>query len=470
MSTLLRGWRGVIRAPLRSTLVFVLLGASMGLALVMLTVNGAFAERIDDVESEIGTTITVQPAAQFLAAPPAGGGGTTDAQPGGPVRPELDPLTTADAEQIAAIDGVVSVVRTARETLMDVDTDLESGLRASDIGATVHINNGDAEEKDPQLPVAVVGTDSSSLNTNFASDGHLTSGRALGPDDADANVAIIGKALAEKNGLEVGDTFEIEGEEVEVVGIFDSAQALATNAMLMPFDTVQRLFDLGGDITALSVEVAKPGLVQKVQDQIAEIIDDRGTIVSDIAEFDRVAGPLSDAKSSSGVALVAALIVAACVILFSVALVVRQRIREIGILKAIGASTRQVTMQLGSEAAFLSIGAALLGTAIAAPIAGTVADGLVSDPPPAAEASGPFASRPGGAIVSRGIQFGDAQSVMPGAGAEDDSTALESIDAAVSLKTLGYALGLGVALAVVAAAIPAWYSSRVRPAEVLRYE
>ena len=58
----------------------------------------------------------------------------------------------------------------------------------------------------------------------------------------------------------------------------------------------------------------------------------------------------------------------------------RQRIKEIGILKAVGASNWHVIGQFGVETAGISIVAALIGALATFPLAQKVADGLLSSP------------------------------------------------------------------------------------------
>jgi ABC-type antimicrobial peptide transport system permease subunit len=49
-------------------------------------------------------------------------------------------------------------------------------------------------------------------------------------------------------------------------------------------------------------------------------------------------------------------------------------------------------------------------------------------------------------------------------------TTVGGVNVAVSPEVFLYALGIAVALAIVASVLPAWYIARVRPAEVLRNE
>jgi putative ABC transport system permease protein len=153
--------------------------------------------------------------------------------------------------------------------------------------------------------------------------------------------------------------------------------------------------------------------------------------------YQRINSSVASAQSTSQMAMIVAFIVAGVVILFAVVLMVRQRVKEIGILKAIGASNRQIGLQLGGEALGMSVMAAIIGALITYPLAQKVANLLVASP------GGGF----GGGI-----------------------TRVAGINIAVSPEVFLYALGIAIALAVAASIFPAWYISRIKPAEVLRYE
>jgi putative ABC transport system permease protein len=144
--------------------------------------------------------------------------------------------------------------------------------------------------------------------------------------------------------------------------------------------------------------------------------------------------------------MIAGFAVAVVVILFSVILMVRQRVKEIGILKAIGASNRQIGLQLGGEALAMSVMAAIIGAVITYPLAQKVANLL------GASSGGGFG------IPADGGFFGGG------------AVGFAGINVAVSPEVFLYAVGIAIALAVVASIFPAWYISRIKPAEVLRYE
>ena len=455
MRTIRRGLRTILRNPLRTGLLVAVLAVSIALTLIMITVNEAFGQRLDEIRAEVGTNIDVNPAGSFRGL--LGGG---------------EPLSEEEIDQLALLDHVESVQRTlsfpytgeALESAIDVG-ELGNRLAGGD-GATDNAPDGNAPGGGPggqgfSIPVFFIGTDDpSALSTIGTQDTELMEGRTFTDDEADANVAVLGDDLAEKNGLLVGDRFELEGgSTIEVIGTFTSGTQFGDNAVFMPLETVQTLFNSEGELTLATVRVDTVENVDAVADAITDTLgEDTVDVVTEASRFESISAPVADAEDSSQIALIAALVASAAVILFSVGLVARQRVKEIGIFKAIGASNWHVTAQFGIEAAVMSVIAALIGALATFPLAQTVANGLVSDP--AAPAG------PGGfAGPGQGARFGGAGAQLQGAGGF-----LGDVDVAVSPEVFLYALGIAIGLAVIASIIPAWYVGRVRPAEVLRYE
>src|ERR1700675_72729 len=98
MRTVKRGVRSLVRSPLRAALMVGVLAVSIGLALIMITVNGAFAQRLDDVRAQVGTEITVRPAGSFGGGFFRGDGGgvapTPTPAPGSSTTTTADPIIT----------------------------------------------------------------------------------------------------------------------------------------------------------------------------------------------------------------------------------------------------------------------------------------------------------------------------------------------------------------------------------------
>jgi putative ABC transport system permease protein len=458
MRTIRRALRTILRSPLRTGLLVVVLAVSIGLTVIMITVNEAFGARLDEIKAEVGSNITVRPAGSFgggfIGRAPIGSAKAGSASEGNVLSITL---AEEDMDQIWSIDHVASV--SLRITVPYAGEGLESAI---ELPAGLTPEGAAAPEGGAARgpPVMMTGIDDpSTLATLGVDDAEIVAGRTLGDDEAEAEVAVIGETLATKNDLDVGDTFEMNGASFEVIGIFTSGPQFGDNSVFLPLKTAQRLFDREDEIDEAVVRADDVDHVEQVAGDIRDTLgEDTADVVTEATRFESISAPISDAKDSSQVGMIAALVASAVVILFSVGLVARQRIKEIGIFKAIGASNWHVTAQFGIETAVVSVVAALVGALATFPLAQTVADGLVSDP---AAPAGPVGiAGPGPSAPFRG-----AAVQVQGAGGF-----LGDVDVAVSPEVFLYALGLAVALAILASVVPAWYVGRVKPAEVLRYE
>jgi putative ABC transport system permease protein len=389
-----------------------ILSVSIGLALIMVTVHGATENQLGSIGQQIGTEITVSPAGRFGTM---GGNGT---------------LAQEDVDKLSDISHVVSVQGSV-QTQYTGDS-LESAVEQGGQG-------GGSFPGGFRMGIMVMGFDTATENPTLTGGAQMNiiEGRYFTSDENDADVMIVGQALADKNSLTIGSTVSIDGTPVGVIGIYDSGQVFGNNMLVMPVGTVQRLFSLSG-VTSVTVQADDVNNVDAVVSSIREIFP---TDVADVTTaqdmYQRINSSVASAQSTSQMAMIVAFIVAGVVILFAVVLMVRQRVKEIGILKAIGASNRQIELQLGGEALGMSVIAAIIGALITYPLAQKVANLLVAS---------------GGGGFGGGV------------------TRIAGINIAVSPEVFLYALGIAIALAVAASIFPAWYISRIKPAEVLRYE
>ena len=418
----------LVRSPLRTGVIIAILSVSMGLALIMVTVHGATENQLGLIGEQIGTEITVQPAGRFGMM---GGNGT---------------LAQEDVDKLSDIPYVVSVQESvqAQYTGDSLESAVEQGMPGGQ-------GDGSAGGSSPggfRMGIIVMGFDTATENPTLMGNAqmNIVEGRYFTTDENDADVMVVGQALADTNGLEVGSVVDIEGVSVEVIGIYDSGQVFGNNMLVMPIGTVQRVFDLEG-VTSVTVVADDVNNVDAVVSSIRGIFDENTADVTTTASmYERISQSVASASGASQMAMVVALIVAAVVIVFSVVLVVRQRVKEIGILKAIGASNRQIELQLGGEALAMSVVAAIIGALITYALAQKVANLLV------ASSGGGFVTPGGGGLFGGGV------------------TSVAGVSVAVSPEVFLYALGIAIALAVVASIFPARYISRIKPAEVLRYE
>jgi putative ABC transport system permease protein len=156
----------------------------------------------------------------------------------------------------------------------------------------------------------------------------------------------------------VGDTVRI-GDPYTVVGIFRTGQALGdTGAMLplVPFQAAQRQ---PGEVTLLFVRVTPgadvPVVQRRIDDAFPELVS-----VRTIAEYGRADRSLALLTAADRGTEVLAVLIGAVIVMSTMLMAFLERIREFGILAAVGWSrSRVLSMVLGESLAIGLLGAAL---------------------------------------------------------------------------------------------------------------
>lgn len=423
----IRGFKNVFRSPVKAIGIVLILGLSMTVALVMLMVNQVIGQRIEDVKRTIGNTIVITPKG---ISGFAGGG-------------EL--LDEKDTKPISSYDNVVLV--SASLQVPSLSTGLESAVEPGSFGERFHrMGPGSAV-----VSIRATGTDLVGSLPSISSMGielNLVEGRYFDANDSSEKkkVAILGRELAEKNSLSVGATFKMEEKRFEVVGIFDSGILFANNALYLPLTTAQKVFDLVGNVSEVKVTVDSISNVDAVVTEIKEKLEDKADVASEIDRFSVTLTPLESISQITEVAVVGSLVAGVIIIFFSMVTTVRQRLKEIGILKAIGASSCHLIVQFVTETTTFSFFAAILAVVLSFLAGDVIMGGLLQQ------------SAGGGREAGFGRMFGR---LLLG-----DIESLQIFD----LEILGYALLIAIGIGILGSIIPALIASRLKPAEVIRLE
>ena len=280
-------------------------------------------------------------------------------------------------------------------------------------------------------------------------------------------VTVLGKTLADRNGLTLGSVFQLEsGPPLEVIGIFSAGHEWGDNTVYMPLGTMRELMGVEDWVGSATVYVDSVDDLELVVADITKTLGEgRVDVTSGLESMQRLTEPLEALRSTSSAGLVAALGGAGGVILLAMFMLVRERSREIGILKAVGASWRQVVTQFSAEALAVSVVAAVLGFAVATASAETVAAEFF-DPTPQTAQGGAFS----GLHQSGGGGWGSHQGGGGFFESRFSAASFGPLDISVSLDLLLYALLGAVVLSILGSILAAVYIARLRPAEALRYE
>ena len=207
----------------------------------------------------------------------------------------------------------------------------------------------------------------------------LTEGTGLGDYTAASTGALLGTTLAEKNGLAVGSTFTINDQSFTVAGLFDAGTAFGNNALYLTLPAAQGLAELPGELSTMIVTVDSMENVDAAKTALQEAL---GSDAADVSQGQRnletAVSSLGSVKNISFIAFVAALATAGLIILLIMVMLVRERRREIGVLKAIGARNRTIGLQFVLEALVLVALGSAVGAAVASFASGGIASALIS--------------------------------------------------------------------------------------------
>lgn len=432
MSTLLRGGNNAFRNPVRTVAVALIVGLSIGLALIMLLSVEAVQVRIDSVKGAIGSRITISPAGSVM-----GVGGA--------------PVTQSQLGDLAAMPHVTKVVKTLSAQMMQQqDTSLKTSIDnfqrpGSTMGA---------------VTMPIFGQAINSVADFKVSSGHdlkLTAG-ALIDANGDANDALVGKAIADKNGLTVGSTFTAYGTSITVKGIFDTGNMWSNNIVLFPLATLERISGRPDEVSMVYVQVDSPDNIAAVQQTISQNAGPAVDMTTTGDVLSQAEGPLQDIKRIATQGLIGALVVGAVTIFLIMLMLVRERRREIGVLKAIGASGSEVVLQFMAEAFVLALLGAIVGGVIGVAMTNTIFNQLVLNSH-AATAGQPVSA----GTLEVGFKAGwGAFTVV--------RNASNNLHATVGFGLVLWGLLVALVIAMLGSALPAWLISRIRPAEVMRNE
>jgi putative ABC transport system permease protein len=433
VSAILRGGKNAFRNIIRTVSVALIIGLAIGLALTMLLSVQAVQLRIESVKSAIGSRITVSPAGSVM-----GVGGVA--------------LTRTQLGDVKSLPHVTRVVDTMSAQIRPgADTDLQTSVQlpaspGSQMGAVT-------------MPVFGTGTDS--IKEYKLTSGHdlkLISGATIDPT-LDADKVLVGKGIADKNGLKTGSTFTVYGAKMTVAGVFDTKNMWANNVVVFPLGTLERISRRPDQVSMVYVQVDSPDNIGAIQQAISDKAGQAAAMTTTGDVLQQAVGPLQDIQRIATQNLIGSLIAGAVIIFLSMLMIVRERRREIGVVKAIGSSDASVVLQYISEAVVLALLGAAVGALIGVFMANTVFHQLMLTTGAAGQTGAPVSS----STLEIGFKAGwGTFSVV--------RNASNNLHATVGFGLILYGLAVALLIAIAGSAIPAWLIARVRPAEVLRGE
>ncbi len=264
--------------------------------------------------------------------------------------------------------------------------------------------------------------------------GHIREGRTpSGPDEV-----VVDAQTADKAGFRVGDPVSVVFEDgrrtftlVGIVGFGETDSILGATLAGFDLPTAQQVLGKEGLVDEVDVRAEDGVSADQLRGDVAEVLPDGVVAVTGGQATDEAMDSIKDALGIFTTVLLVfagvALLVGSFVIWNTFNVLVAQRRREVALLRAVGATRRQVLTGVLAEAAAIGLVAAGLG--------------LLT-----------------GIGLATAIRY-----LLKLIGVEIPTTS-----PAVEPRTILMALAVGIGVTTVAAVLPAWVAARVAPMEALR--
>lgn len=247
-------------------------------------------------------------------------------------------------------------------------------------------------------------------------------------DDNEKDVMIVGRSLAEKENLVVGQVLQFGPSKIPttIVGILERTGTQDDEFHFLSLDNAQRNFDKRGQITTIAIKVKDISKISTISRELEQIPDIQVVTMTQV--MGTIMNLVGSAQALIFSVIIIALFISAMGIINTLIMSVNERIREFGMMKAVGASGQSIAYLIVIETMIITLIGCLAGLLIA--LAGSsLIEGFVRNAIPYS---------PSGALIS--------------------------IDPTIILMCVAFALGIGLICSV----YPAVKSARLTPMEAMR--
>ena len=342
MGMVFLGLRNLLRNKSRLVLIAVLIGAPFFLLLAMQSVGEAVDQQTAEMNRNVNTVLQLR------------------------ARGSLGHVNMTRQDRLLP-DNVVEKVR-ATEHITQVEPYLLGMSPTTLPNFAMHVG---------LAPTAVKRLESHGESGNP----RIIAGRDFTPQDAGRDIGLIGQGYAAWAGITAKDidngtatltvdltrthpaiyALERPKREIRIIGMYASGYVFGDLQLFIPIDTFRSIYGVEQGISWVYAQVDSADNVAAVAQHLRESVGDVADILVPKSAAVFTATTSRTVIQLAGAGGVVAFVLMIAVVFFVLLMQVRERAREIGTLKAIGASNGGVTIQFLTEALAFTLLGGLLG-------------------------------------------------------------------------------------------------------------
>ncbi len=178
------------------------------------------------------------------------------------------------------------------------------------------------------------------------------------------NEILLGYEVAQHEKLQPGDRFSTSGgTDLLVAGIVGLTGSQDDAFIYLPINTAQKLLDHPSAATAIGVKVTDPTRMVDITDALTAAVP--GIQIVTMGEvMNSISNLAASARALSLAIVLIAILISAVGVMNSILMAVFERTQEIGMMRAVGASRRDIFRIILEETTILSLSGGLLGILI----------------------------------------------------------------------------------------------------------